>query len=73
MRRYRFFHTPENQIVILRSVKFTSQTAHFFNQTFFYHTKMTDIIIRPQQIQIEIRFKMWLKMFFQICRHFVLI
>jgi len=24
MRRYRFFHTPENQIVILRSVKFTS-------------------------------------------------
>ena len=34
---------------------------------------MTDIIICPQQIQIEIRFKMRLKMFFQICCHFVLI
>ena len=39
------FHTAENKIIVLRSVKFSAETSGFLYNRTSHNQKMTDIIV----------------------------
>ena len=55
----------KKEIVILGTVKLLPESSDFLNNASARHKEMTDIVIGAQQIQVEIRFQMRLKMFIQ--------
>ena len=63
----------KNEIIVLSAIKFPSESASFLHNTAAYNKEMTDIIIGTEQIKVEIRFQMRLKMFVQFCRNFIFI
>ena len=69
----RFLRTPEDQVIILGSVKSSPETAHFFHQLLFRHKEMADVIIGPEKILVKIRLHKGLEMFGQIRGHLILI
>ena len=58
----RQFCTAQDEIIILGTVIGPPESAGFARQHCPHAKQMTDIIVTPQQIQIEIRFEMGLKM-----------
>ena len=50
-------HDPQDDIIVLRSVILFSD-PHFFEDIRAHHHKMTDIVVRQQQIQIKIELEM---------------
>ena len=66
-------YTAKNKIMILRTVKFLSESAGFTYNRLSGNKKMTDIIIGTQKVQIKIRLQMRLKMLAQICSHLIFI
>ena len=67
------FYTAKNKIIILSSIKLFSEAPYFTDQYASYHKQMADIIIRPQQIQIKIRFHIRRQMLVPFAVYFVLI
>ena len=68
-----FLHTAENKIIILRSVKFFTESTHFFHQLTSGNKKVTDIVIRTKQVNIKIRLQMRLEMLIQLCSHLIFV
>ena len=68
-----FFHTSENKIIVLCSVKFPAESAHFFYKLPPHNKKVTNIVIGTKQINIKIRLQVWLKMLVQFSSHLILI
>ena len=56
-------HTAENKVMILCPVKFLTETADLIHDSLADYKKVTDIVVGPQEIQVEIRFQMRLEMF----------
>ena len=71
--RSRMFHTTEDKVIILRSVKLSAQHSDLINQRFLRHKQMADIIDRTQQIHVIIRFEMWLEELVSVHRHLIFI
>ena len=63
----------ENKVIILCSVKLLTETACLLHNASAHDKEMTDIVIGTQQIQVKVRFQMWLEMLVQFCGNFVLI
>ena len=68
-----FFHTTENKIIVLCSVKFPAESAHFFYKLPPHNKKVTDIVIGTKQINIKIWLQVRLKMLIQFSSHLILI
>ena len=64
-----FFHTTENKIIVLCSVKFPAESAHFFYKLPPHNKKVTDIVIGTKQINIKIWLQVRLKMLIQFSSH----
>ena len=65
--------TAEDEIIILSSVVLTAESSRLFQDTPFHNKKMTNIIIGPQKIRIEIRFQMGLEMFQILSSYFIFV
>ena len=57
------FRTAQNKIIILGSVKILPESSCLLYHRILYTQKMSDIIVRTQQIRTEFRFKMGILMF----------
>ena len=68
-----FFRTAENKVIVLGAVKFPAKSSGLPGQPRSHHKKVGDIIVGPQQIQVEIRFKVGLKVFRKIRGHLILV
>ena len=67
------FHAAKDKIIILRAVIITADSTDFFQKSPAHNEKMCDIVIRTQQIQIEIRFEMRIHEFCHLTVCFILI
>ena len=55
--------TSQYELVILGAFEPVIRSARLLYQALSHHQEMTDIVIRPEKIQTEIRLEMRLKMF----------
>ena len=65
--------TAEDEIIILCPVILPAKPSCLLQNTPFHNKKMTNIIIGPQKIRIEIRFQMGLEMFQILSSYFIFV
>ena len=68
-----FFAAAQNKIKILGSVVFFPKFSDFIYNFLIYHKNMANIIIASQQIPVEIRLEMGVKIFLSIHGHLIFI
>ena len=70
---FRLLTASKNKVMILRTIKLTSQHTNFINQRLLHNKQMAYVVHATKQINIEIRLKMWIKEFLTIHVHLILV